>query len=101
MAITTQTEFAETSAVYPSLRGKRIFITGGGAGIGASLVEGFARQGAQVAFVDIAEQESAALVAKLAAKNLSAPWYQRCDVTDIKQLQQLIRDAATTLGDFH
>ena len=34
-----------SSAVYPSLKGKRVVITGGASGIGASLVAGFARQG--------------------------------------------------------
>lgn len=99
--ITTQTDFPEWSARYPSLRGKRIFITGGGTGIGASLVEGFALQGAQVAFVDVAEQDSRSLVDKLKSKNLIAPYYQSCDVTDVHQLQRLIRNAAATLGDFN
>ena len=45
---------AEKDAAYPSLRGRRVFITGGATGIGAALVEAFARQHARVAFVDIA-----------------------------------------------
>ncbi|HKB82678.1 MAG TPA: SDR family NAD(P)-dependent oxidoreductase, partial [Burkholderiales bacterium] len=45
----------DRSAIYPSLKGKVVFITGGGSGIGASIVEGFARQGAKVGFVDIDE----------------------------------------------
>ena len=43
--------------VYPSLKGKRVVVTGGASGIGASLVAGFAAQGAETIFVDILEQE--------------------------------------------
>ena len=50
------------SAVYPSLMGKRVIVSGGGSGIGEGIVEGFARQGAAVAFVDVAEAQSEALV---------------------------------------
>ena len=39
-------------ASFPSLRGRSVFITGGGSGIGGCLIEAFARQGALVAFVD-------------------------------------------------
>ena len=49
-------------AIYPSLRGRSVFITGGGSGIGACLTESFARQGSLVAFVDVAENASNALV---------------------------------------
>jgi NAD(P)-dependent dehydrogenase (short-subunit alcohol dehydrogenase family) len=45
-------------AVYPSLRGKRVLITGGGSGIGAGIVEVFARQGAEVTFFDVANGDS-------------------------------------------
>jgi NAD(P)-dependent dehydrogenase (short-subunit alcohol dehydrogenase family) len=54
-----------SSAVYPSLKGKRVVITGGASGIGAGLVAGFARQGAETIFLDILEQESKELVASL------------------------------------
>ena len=40
-------------ARYPSLIDKVVFITGGGSGIGAAMVEAFAAQEANVAFVDI------------------------------------------------
>lgn len=91
----------EEQASYPRLAGRRVFVTGGGGGIGAAIVEAFARQGAHVAFVDVAENPSRELVDRLAAAGLPRPWHRRCDVADIRALQQAIADAAEVLGDFH
>jgi NAD(P)-dependent dehydrogenase (short-subunit alcohol dehydrogenase family) len=87
-------------ASYPSLRGRSVFITGGGSGIGGCLTEAFARQGSLVAFVDIAEDASLLLVEKIEKAGLPRPWYRNADVTDIAALQTAIRDAAAVLGDF-
>ncbi|WP_395700278.1 SDR family NAD(P)-dependent oxidoreductase [Aquabacterium sp.] len=88
------------AASYPSLQGRRVFITGGGSGIGESIVEAFVRQGAQVAFIDVDEAASAALVARLAAAGLPPPWWRRCDVRDVAALQACMSEAAAALGDF-
>ena len=45
-------------AIYPDLRGRAVFVTGGGSGIGAAIVSAFAAQGARVAFVDVAAAAS-------------------------------------------
>lgn len=47
-------------ATYPSLRGRVVLITGGGSGIGATMVQAFAKQGAKVGFID--RDEAAAQV---------------------------------------
>jgi D-xylose 1-dehydrogenase len=91
----------QARASYPSLRGRTVFITGGGSGIGGCLTESFASQGSLVAFVDIDESASQTLVQKIEAAGLPRPWYRRTDVTDIGALQSAIHDAAKVLGDFH
>jgi NAD(P)-dependent dehydrogenase (short-subunit alcohol dehydrogenase family) len=70
------------SALYPSLKGKRVVVTGGGSGIGAGLVEAFARQGAETIFLDILEQESAELVVQLKGAPIK-PAFHRVDLTDL------------------
>ena len=57
-------------------------VTGGGSGIGAGLVEAFARQGAEVIFADIVEKDSNALVAQLADAPIP-PVFYRLDLTDL------------------
>jgi D-xylose 1-dehydrogenase len=87
-------------AIFPSLKGKRVFITGGGTGIGAAMVTAFAEQGAQVAFVDMAEAESAQLANTIAANGHLKPWWRVCDVRDVAALKQNIDTAVGELGDF-
>ncbi|MGE3875942.1 MAG: SDR family NAD(P)-dependent oxidoreductase [Parvibaculaceae bacterium] len=83
-----------TGAIYPDLKGKTVFITGGAMGIGEAFVEEFSRQGAKVAFVDIAREAGEKLKARLPGE----AWLGHCDVTDIKALQAAIAEAAKTLG---
>jgi NAD(P)-dependent dehydrogenase (short-subunit alcohol dehydrogenase family) len=69
------------SAIYPSLAGKKVIISGGGSGIGEGIVEAFARKGSAVAFVDVLQDASDALLARLADAPI-APIYVHCDITD-------------------
>ena len=84
-------------ALYPSLRGKRVIVTGGGSGIGAGLVEAFARQGARVGFVDIAEADSRALIERLAGVD-HVPVFRRLDLTDLDALTGVFADLQAALG---
>lgn len=79
---------------FPSLIGKRVFVTGGATGIGESIVRAFVAQRAHVAFVDIATDSGQALADALGC------WWRRCDVRDVAALQSSIHEAAQALGDF-
>ncbi|MBS0224097.1 MAG: SDR family oxidoreductase [Proteobacteria bacterium] len=85
-------------ASYPSLEGRTVFVSGGGSGIGASIVEHFAGQGAKVGFVDIDEPASAALVKKIAAAGHAAPVFLKTDVRDVKAYQAALAEVAARLG---
>lgn len=83
-----------THAIYPSLAGKNVVITGGGSGIGEVMVEGFVRQKSKVFFLDVAENESNALVTRLA----DGVKFVKCDVTDVKALQAALADIQARVG---
>lgn len=84
---------------YPSLCSKNIFISGGGSGIGACLVEAFALQGANVCFVDILVEESKSLVERLTNEISDAKiQYYFCDLVDVDSLQKIITAIEQELG---
>lgn len=87
-------------ASYPSLEGKRVFVTGGGSGIGEGIVTAFAEQGAQVAFIDIALGASLALCERVAAAGHPAPVFRQCDIRNIPVLQTVMAALAEEVGDF-
>ncbi|MBM3647856.1 MAG: SDR family oxidoreductase [Alphaproteobacteria bacterium] len=87
-------------ASYPSLKDRAVFVSGGGSGIGASIVEHFAEQGARVAFVDLDEASSKALAQKIAAAGRPAPQFAHCDVRDVAAYQTTIANLAERLGPF-
>jgi NAD(P)-dependent dehydrogenase (short-subunit alcohol dehydrogenase family) len=84
-------------AIYPSLKGRTVLVTGGGSGIGESIVEHFAAQGSKVAFIDIKEKESKALVARLKRKRQTVH-FEPCDLTDIAALKQAIKNVRKAFG---
>ena len=84
-------------ARYPSLLDRVVFITGGGSGIGAAMVEAFAAQKANVAFVDIAVEPSKDLVAKIGASG-PAPLFLHCDLADIAALEAAMEEVRQRLG---
>jgi len=85
-------------AVYPSLADKRVIVTGGGSGIGEGLVEAFVAQGARVAFVDIVDTASQAVVERLTPGAAHAPLFRHCDLTDIDSLKRAMAEFEHSLG---
>jgi len=85
-----------TGAVYPDLKGASVFITGGGSGIGASLTEGFLRQGAKVAFVQRSDASNFAV--EMEEKTGNRPLFLKCDITDIARLNACIEEASLAHG---
>jgi NAD(P)-dependent dehydrogenase (short-subunit alcohol dehydrogenase family) len=86
--------------MYPSLQGKRVFVTGGGSGIGADIVSAYARQGALVAFADRDVTASKALLETLAGQVAETPLFIACDLADMNALRAAVVQAAGQLGDF-
>lgn len=81
-------------AVYPSLRDKRVLVTGGGSGIGAGLVEGFTSQGCDVAFIDINRSEADEVARRTGARFLHV------DLTDITATRAAIAGMIDEGGAF-
>ena len=84
-------------ATYPSLKGRIVLVTGGGSGIGESIVAHFAAQGAKVGFLDIKPKESKALVARLKRKRQTVH-FEHVDLTDIGALRAGIAAVRKALG---
>jgi NAD(P)-dependent dehydrogenase (short-subunit alcohol dehydrogenase family) len=56
------------------------------------MVEAFARQDAQVVFLDIQDEVAAGLVGRLGEAGLNAPVYYHCDLTDIDALRKTVAE---------
>ncbi|MEO7189619.1 MAG: SDR family oxidoreductase [Vicinamibacterales bacterium] len=81
-------------ATYPSLKDKRVFVTGGASGIGAEIVRAFAGQQATVGFVDVDVDSGRALAAELGA----SVRFEACDLRDIAALRRTFEALAAAIG---
>ena len=66
-------------ATFHDLKDASVFITGGGAGIGAALTEGFLAQGCRVAFVQ--RSDASQFTEKMGEKYGHAPIFLPCDIS--------------------
>ena len=85
------------AAIYPSLAGRKVIVSGGASGIGEGIVEGFVRQGAAVAFVDVMDVEADAL-AKRYADAAIAPIFVQCDIRNCEDYGAKIGKLIDRLG---
>ena len=83
-------------AIYPSLKGKNVLVSGGASGIGAEIVKGFAEQGAIVAFLDMDATASQALVDGIDG----SVTYELCDLRDIDALKASVDRLRDRIGGF-
>lgn len=86
----------DLNATFHDLEGASVFITGGGSGIGASLTEGFLRQGAKVAFVG--RSDASAFVERMEVETGNRPLFIQCDITDIAALKAAVAQASDLHG---
>ena len=86
---------------YLDLKDKRVFISGGGTGIGASIVEHFCEQNSEVYFIDIDVNASNKLISSIKKKKLKVPNFIECNILDIKKLQNIIKDIIAKKGPIH
>lgn len=77
------------------LSGKVAVITGAASGIGAAGVEVFVEAGAQVIAADLQDDKGEALVARFGNDKVA---YQHCDVTNMDELDALMKAAVDTFG---
>lgn len=83
-------------ALFPDLRGKHVFITGGGSGIGAGLTKGFLQNEANVTYIqrtnndnfcDLAERETG-----------KRPLFVKGDLTDVSVITEAVEKAHDAFG---
>lgn len=85
------------AATFHDMKGKSVFISGGGSGIGEYLTEGFLAHGAKVAFVQ--RSDATAVCDRLEMTYGVRPLFIPCDVADVPALQLAITEAARINGD--
>ena len=86
---------------YFDLKNKRVFISGGGSGIGATIVEHFCEQKSEVYFIDINIKASKRLITKIKKKGFRSPKFIECNILEIKKLQTIIKEIISKKGPIH
>ncbi|MEU8354448.1 SDR family oxidoreductase [Nonomuraea sp. NPDC048882] len=85
-------------AVYPSLRDRVAFVSGGSTGLGSEFVAALAAQGARVGFADIDAEGAERLLARIAELDCPKPVFVPADVRDVEQVRAAVAAVETELG---
>jgi NAD(P)-dependent dehydrogenase (short-subunit alcohol dehydrogenase family) len=84
----------DIEALFPSLKGRTICVTGGASGIGAAIARAFAAQGSRVGILDIDETAGAALMDEIGEGHAFVP----CDLRDVAALRSAVAELRDRLG---
>jgi sorbitol-6-phosphate 2-dehydrogenase len=80
------------------LEGKVAIVTGAAQGLGESLAERLAREGAKVLVADIADDSAKAAAERIQQATGSQTTWAHCDVTDAAQCEAMVAKAIEVLG---
>lgn len=80
------------TAIYPSLEGKVVLVTGGASGIGEAIVEAFARQRSEVVFLDIQDDAAEKLIQRINGIAGVTPMYRHCNLADMEDLERTMKE---------
>lgn len=83
-------ELTSPSAVYSSLKGKVVVVSGGASGIGEAIVEAFVQQGSRVLFLDIQDDAASSLIHRLHHPERIPAEYFHCDLTSTPELHSVM-----------
>jgi meso-butanediol dehydrogenase/(S,S)-butanediol dehydrogenase/diacetyl reductase len=90
----------KAAPIYKRLKGKRVFITGAGSGIGRATALRFAAEGAHLAIADLrgAKEVASEITKTIAPKSGATVVAYDLDVTDASSVQKVVDKAAKSLG---
>lgn len=80
------------------LKGKRIIVTGGASGIGASTVRAYVREGAIVSSLDISDALGKKVVEEANALGVGKATYYHCNIANHEEVFSVFNQAAKDMG---